>query len=63
MISMVYTGLEQLLSHYEPGGFPRIWTASAFPPSLWRHTMMAHGIDGKQSIPNFTGNLAEPDLK
>ena len=30
--------------------FPRIWTASAFPPSLWRHRMMVHGTVGKPSI-------------
>ena len=24
MVSVVYTGLEHMLSHYEPGGFPRI---------------------------------------
>ena len=50
MVSVVYTGLEHMLSHYEPGGFPRIWTASDFPPSLWRHRMMVHGTVGKRSI-------------
>ena len=25
-------------SHYEPGGFPRIWAASAFTPSLKQDT-------------------------
>ena len=24
MVSVVYTGLEHMLSHYQPGGFPRI---------------------------------------
>ena len=50
MVSVVYTGLEHMLSHYEPGGIPRIWTASAFPHSLWRYRMMVHGIDGEQSV-------------
>ena len=47
MVSVVYTGLEHMLSHYEPGGFPHIWTASASPPSLWHHRMMVHGTVGK----------------
>ena len=50
MVSVVYTGLEHMLSHYEPGGFPRIWTASAFSPSLWRHRMMVHGTVGERCI-------------
>ena len=50
MVSVVYTGLEHMFSHYEPGGFPRIWTAPAFPPSLWRHRMVVHGTVGKRSI-------------
>ena len=58
MVYVVYTGLEHRLSHYEPGGFPRIWTASAFPPSLWRHRMMVHGTVDKRSIQsNFCCNI------
>ena len=63
MVSVVYTGLEHMLSHYEPGGFPRIWTASAFPPSLWRHRMMVHGTVGKRSIVSWGNGLMPVNIK
>ena len=40
MDSVVYTGLEPMIGHYKPDEFPLIWTASAFSPSQWCHTVM-----------------------
>ena len=57
MDSVVYTGLEPMIGHYEPDEFPRIWTASAFSPSQWCHTVMVHGIDGKRFIGPVGTNL------
>ena len=46
-------GTNAQVSHYEPGGFLRIWTSSAFPPSLWHHAVMLHGIDGKLCVETY----------
>ena len=44
---MMYTGLKHMHSHYNPGGFPRICAAWAFPPSPKRGTelgIVANGL-------------------
>ena len=37
-------------SHYNPGGFPRICAAPAFPPAPKRGTELDSGYSGKRSI-------------
>ena len=39
-------------SHYNPGGFPRICAAPAFPPAPKRGTELDSGYSGKRSIPS-----------
>ena len=39
-------------SHYNPGGFPRICAAPAFPPAPKRGTELDSGYSGKRSIVN-----------
>ena len=47
---MAYIGSKHMHNHYEPGGFPRIWTASAFTSSPKRDTELDYGQRGKWSI-------------
>ena len=54
----MYTGLKHMHSHYNPGGFPRICAASAFPPSPKRGTELGSGYSGEQSIHATTGPVA-----
>ena len=46
----MYTGLKHMHSHYNPGGFPRICAAPAFPPTPKRGTELDSGYSGKRSI-------------
>ena len=46
----MYTGLKHMHSHYNPGGFPRICAAPAFPPAPKRGTELDSGYSGKRSI-------------
>ena len=48
--SVMYTGLKHMHSHYNPGGFPRICAAPAFPPAPKRGTELDSGYSGKRSI-------------
>ena len=51
--SVMHTGLKHMHSHYDPGGFPRMCAASAFPPSPKRGTWLYAGFHGKRSIAIF----------
>ena len=44
-------------SHYNPGGFPRICAAPAFPPASKRGTELDSGYSGKRSIKRILGRL------
>ena len=46
-------------SHYNPGGFPRICAAPAFPPAPKRGTELDSGYSGKRSIGHLGSNLSD----
>ena len=58
-MSVMYTGLKHMHSHYNPGGFPPICAASDFLPLPKRGTELDSGYSGERSIGLIGTNFNE----